>query len=120
MNSDYSEPTDLEFSVPQGSVLGPQLFSIYASTLGDVISRHKCKLNGFADDHTLHNTFAAGNINDEMMCVSDLERTLHEIDIWMKSNRLKMNTSKTEYIIFGTQYQLENYKIHQFMFSMTK
>ena len=60
--SDYSEPTDLEFSVPQGSVLGPQLFSIYASTLGDVISRHKCKLNGFADDHTLHNTFAAGNI----------------------------------------------------------
>ena len=61
INSEYSEPRSLEFSVPQGSVLGPQLFSIYASTLGEAIADHACVINGFADDHTLHNTYSAGN-----------------------------------------------------------
>ena len=98
-------PKDLTFSVPQGSVLGPQLFSIYASTLGDVVSSRDCNLNGFADDHSLHNSFSAGDVEEERKCISDIEDTLSDIDTWMKSNRLKMNSSKTEYIIFGTNYQ---------------
>ena len=105
VGSEYSVPKDLTFSVPQGSVLGPQLFSIYASTLGDIVSCRECKLNGFADDHTLHNSFLAGDIEEERKCVNDIEETLLDIDAWMKSNRLKMNSSKTEYIVFGTNYQ---------------
>ena len=33
----YSEPIDLQFSMPQGSCAGPILFLLYASTIGEVI-----------------------------------------------------------------------------------
>ena len=105
INSEYSEPKLLDFSVPQGSVLGPQLFSVYASTLGDVIADHTCVINGFADDHTLHNTFSAGNSTAECEVMADLVESLKDVGLWMQANRLKMNSDKTEFVIFGTPYQ---------------
>ena len=53
-----------DFSVPQGSILGPVLFSAYISTLRLEVPR-SIDLHGFADDHVMKKDFLASKCNDE-------------------------------------------------------
>ena len=50
-----SEPRQLDYSVPQGSIHGASLLISYASTLDEIMK--DLTLNGFADDHSVRKTF---------------------------------------------------------------
>ena len=99
-----SSSRDITFSVPQGSCLGPVLFSAYSSTLSDVIPR-EIGIRGYADDTGLDATFAPGSENEKSAHTS-LEHCCHDIIEWMNNNRLKINTAKTEFLYFGARQQL--------------
>ena len=64
-------------------------------------------LNGYADDHSLNKTFNANNRIEETSVIRSPELGMNDIKDWMDSNRLKMNTAKTEFIMFGSKKQLQ-------------
>ena len=56
-----SSKADLKFGVPQGSVLGPLLFTLYTTPLSSMIFEHAIPHHLYADDSQLYVSFAAGD-----------------------------------------------------------
>ena len=65
----------MDFSVPQGSILGPVLFSAYISTLRIEVPT-SIDLIGFADDHILKKDFLASKGNEEKDTIHQLQGLL--------------------------------------------
>ena len=105
VGNSYSTKKQLNFSVPQGSAAGANLFSLYCSNLMDFLDKD-ILVHGFADDHSLRNSFKAGNKDMEVDSITSLERNIRKVKDWMSKMRLKLNSNKTEFIMFGHAVQL--------------
>jgi hypothetical protein len=105
-----SSKKPLDFSVPQGSCLGPVLFTYYSSTIEEIVTRHEATICGYADDHGIFNSFVP-DISEEQLTINSLKGCIDCVQTWMDANRLKMNPSKTEFIYFGTSQQLKKCNI---------
>ena len=71
----YSSKKEPTFSVPQGSCAGPTLYSVYASTMAEVVPQ-KMDIHGYADDHVIKKSFRSGIKDEEELALSDMEKTL--------------------------------------------
>ena len=98
-----SSPTNLNYGVPQDSVLGPILFSLYTTPLSSLISSHSLDHELFADDTQMYTCFTPNSYSDAACC---LKQTFQSISSWMSANFLALNPSKTEFMLFGTPQQL--------------
>ena len=98
-----SNKYEIQCGVPQGSVLGPVLFILYAADVIAIAERHGFRVHSYADDTQLyfHDKAAACE-----MRLPRFSRCINEIESWMTSNRLKMNADKTDFIWLGTRQQL--------------
>ena len=90
-----SDVKDLQFSVPQGSVLGPLLYSLYISPLGNIVRHHGLDFHLYADDTQLY--FAFRPITAERQSsLARIEACGSHVDSWLVRNKLKLNGEKTE------------------------
>ena len=88
--------------MPQGSVLGPVLFSLYTTSLSQVITIHNLNHHLCADDTEVYISLSQSNSQEY---VSTLRDCPTDILFWMESSKLKLNPNKTYLIIIGTKQQ---------------
>jgi hypothetical protein len=86
-----SQSREVHVGIPQGSGLGPLLFSIYVNDIHKACNIPETML--FADDTALLFT---GDISEET-----INNSLDRFYKWLKLNKLTLNCTKTKYMLFS-------------------
>ena len=96
-----SDPAVLKQGIPQGSVLGPLLFGLYISPLGDICRRHNVEYYSYADNQQNHFSFELRPATKSG--IENLQEFIQDIHIWMHTNLLKLNDEKTDLLLVVTR-----------------
>ena len=98
--------------VPQGSVLGPLLFSLYINDIQYMLAAFKNPNNKltngvehllYADDLQIYTQVTRDNLSEGINRLSDVARA---VSTWASENALCLNVGKTKAIIFGSEYNI--------------
>ena len=92
----FSTKQKLLFGVPQGSVLGPVLFSLYSSPVAKIARKDGLCVQLYADDTQLHLSFTPCEWGDALERV---EECVKEIKAWIVANKLQLNGDKTQIVL---------------------
>ena len=96
VNNNKSNPKNIKYGVPQGSVIGPLLFSLYINDLKTIAD--DIEINLFADDTSL---LVDGKNSHDVLEKTNI--VLNKLSKWLLSNSLTLNTDKTHYLDFSTK-----------------
>ena len=91
--------------VPQGSVLGPLLFLIYVNDM--YRSSQKLDFYLFADDTNL--LYAEKDLKKLVIVVNE---ELLKLSEWLNSNKLSLNPTKSNFVVFHPYQRKLNYEIN--------
>ena len=94
VNGSLSRICSLKCGVPRGTILGPLLFLIYINDLPNCLT--SCQPRMYADD--THITYADVDVNSIQL---NLNHDLGNLNKWLISNKLALNTAKTEFMLIG-------------------
>ena len=84
--------------VPQGSILGPLLFTILVSDISNEVKH--CRYHLYADDTQL---YISGKVNEAVNLIQKMNRDLAKISEFSVNNFLRLNEGKSKYIIIGSR-----------------
>ncbi len=101
MNEEVSYRSQLQYGVPQGSVLGPFLFMLYMLPLGNIIRKHGVRFQCYADDSQLYISSRPGETHQ----IEKLMECIFDIKNWMTNNFLLLNS---EVLIIGPKNHTSN------------
>ena len=102
LNGNFSSEGTIKFGVPQGSILGPVLFSLFINDMPLHISDENTTCEMFADDSTLH--FSSRTVAE---ISNSLQSSLNDVNEWCVSNNMVLNPAKTETMLIATRQKLQ-------------
>ena len=88
-NEQQTDIIEIDYSVPQGSVLGPVKFAAYTEDIVDVVDRHQTRLHLYADDTQLYESC---RLDDVSRVRSQMSSCVADVSQWCESRRLQLNT----------------------------
>ena len=97
--------TSCTVGVPQASVLGPLLFSIYKSPISTITQSHLVTQQQYADDTQLYISFSPSELSGR---INALQSCLASLDSWFCENGLALNPTRSDAILFGTHQRLKS------------
>ena len=92
------------YGLPQGTILGPQMYIFYTADLENILERHGVKMHLYADDTQLYHHSRTNNLEQAMV---KFEACLEDIVQWSSQRRLKLNPTKTELIWLDRAHSIE-------------
>ena len=101
-----SKSLNLMCGVPQGSCLGPLLFTIYVSKLFQILKHHLPSVHTYADDTHLYLSFKQSDTFSEVEAVSAKQKCICDVQAWMREDQLILSDDKSEFLIIVTGQQL--------------
>ena len=102
----------LRQGVPQGSCLGPLLFTVYTSKLFDIVSKHLPSVHWYADDTQVYLAFSPDVQGEDEAALNAIRDCIHDLRNWMIEDRLMLNDDKTELVLIGTRQQLQKVNLN--------
>ena len=97
----HSHKQDLPFGMPQGSLFGPFSYPKYAAPISRIAEKYGIHYHQYADDTQLYVECTDSNVDRQR---AKLEQCIEEIREWSTSNKLRLNDSKTEFLVVGSRY----------------
>ena len=91
VNDGLSSAFPLRQGVPQGSCLGPPLFTVYTSKLFNIVSKHLPSVHCYADDTQLYLPFSPDVQGEDETALNALRDCIRELRDWMIEDRLMLN-----------------------------
>ena len=82
--------------VPQGSVFGPIIFTMYIRPLSAIIASHSIIHHSFADDLQLQMSAPPDRISE---LLHTMQSCISDVKAWATANMLKLNDNKKELML---------------------
>ena len=102
IGAEISSLKGISHGVPQGSILGPALFTIYLNDIPSIPD--VCSLESYVDDSKLYNSFP---VAEASKMVQQINKDLQKIASWCCHNSLLINPEKTKLLVLGTRQMLQ-------------
>jgi len=99
-----SNLTNCTSGVPQGSVLGPILYSIYTSPIAQIAQDYHISLQQYADDTLLYHGLSTSS---HQTATSHLQRCLSSLHAWFCCNGMCVNPMQSEATLLGSSRCLQ-------------
>mgnify|MGYP001545720609 CR=1 FL=1 len=96
-----SEQMELPYGMPQGSIFGPFSYPKYSHPMAHIGKKHNIECHQYADDTQL---YVVCDVEDANECRKRLEECIEEIRSWSTNNKLKLNDSKTEFLVVSSKH----------------